>query len=126
MFRLILAFACLAPAAAQAETVRLTPEQAEAAIAAGAARKTLAAETLPEPPQLDRGVHGEVGVAVGTGGYRAFHGVVGLPLGETGSLTLGYGEERGRALGWRGDWCRGRGAAACDVRFNGAIPEPRR
>lgn len=111
----------LAPVAARAETVRLTPEQAEAAIESGAARKASAADALPELPQRDRGVHGEVGVAVGTGGYRSFYGVVGLPLGDTGGVTLGYGEERGRALGWRGDPCRGIRAELCNGPLNGAL-----
>jgi len=126
MHKLILVLACVMPVAAQAETIRLTPGQAEAAIEAGAARKAKATDALPELPQLDRGVHGEVGVAVGTGGYRSVYGVVGVPLGDTGGLTLGYGEERGRALGWRGDPCRGIRADLCDWRINGASLEPNR
>lgn len=41
-----------------------------------------------------RRIHGEVGVAIGTGGYRSGHLVSVLPLGETGSLTLAISQTR--------------------------------
>ena len=120
---LFLVFAAFAATASQAETVRLTPEQAEAAIEAGAA-KARRAEGLPDNPVLDRRVHGEVGVAVGTGGYRSIYGVVGVPLGDSGGLVLGYNQERGR--GYRGygpgvgSLCRGLNAEMCNWRLNAA------
>ncbi len=39
-------------------------------------------------PDQQRRIHGEVGVAVGTGGYRSGYLVSVMPIGETGSLTL--------------------------------------
>jgi hypothetical protein len=117
----------LLPVAAQAETIRLTPEQAEAAIESGAAKKARHAEGLPDDPVLDRGVHGEVGVAVGTGGYRSMYGVVGVPLGDRGSAVLAYGQERGRGYYGSGVYdprlgnlCRGVNAELCDWRLNAA------
>lgn len=104
MRQLLLAIAslALAPVAARAETIRLTPEQAEAAIESGAAERARTPEVLPGLPQLDRGVHGELGVAIGTSGYRSIYGIVGMPLGDTGSLTLAYEQERGRGRYYSG------------------------
>lgn len=47
---------------------------------------------LGEEP--DRKIHGEVGVAIGTGGYRSgyIHSV--MPLGETGTLALTLSQEK--------------------------------
>lgn len=123
MRTLTLLLACLIPIAAQAETIRLTPEQAEAAIEAGAARKARP-DILPDLPQVDRGVHGEVGIAIGTGGYRSLYGVVGMPLGDTGSVVLGYNQERGRFYDRdHGALCRGLSAEMCNGQINGALLE---
>jgi len=58
------------------------------------------------PPNLDDGqvdgvvesgprqVHGEVGVSVGTGGYRSAYAISALPVGKTGTLTVAVGETR--------------------------------
>ena len=116
------------PIAAQAETIRLTPEQAEAAKEAGAAKRQRAAELgLPEGAEPDRGVHGEVGVAIGTGGYRSFYGVAALPLGDTGGLVLAYNQERGRVYGpGRGNLCRGINDGLCDLRLENGLYDARR
>lgn len=127
MRMLLIVLASLAPVAAQAETIRLTPEQAEAAIEAGAAKKARTSQALPDMPQLDRGVHGEVGMAIGTGGYRSMYGVVGVPLGDTGGVVLGFDQERGRLGGVnRGNLCRGISASLCDARINSALLEANR
>ncbi|CAM3089056.1 hypothetical protein SPAN111604_02930 [Sphingomonas antarctica] len=112
--------AAIMPVAARADTIRLTPEQAEAAQEAGAAKRQRAAETgLSDQPGLDRGVHGEVGVSVGTGGYRSVYGVAALPLGDSGGVVLGYNNTRGRVGGpYRGDLCRGVDAELCDWRLS--------
>ena len=63
-----------------------------------------------DEPLVDqrRAVHGEVGVAVGTGGYRSGYVFSTMPLGENGFLTLafsqtkngrGYYDGRGLELG---------------------------
>lgn len=70
---------------------RLAPEQIEA-ILAEAARKREAAEVSLGPdsaePQIRRQVHGEVGVAVGTGGYREVFGTAIYPMGDDGVAAI--------------------------------------
>ncbi len=93
--------AVLTPVAVQAETIRLTPEQAEAARDAGAARRAGSASLPPVDTALsDRRVHGEVGLTVGTGGYRSFYGAAAVPLGDDGEVMLGYDNARGRGYGY--------------------------
>lgn len=48
---------------------------------------------LPALPQ-DRRIHGEVGAMIGTGGARGVYGIVGVPLGETGSATFAFSDQR--------------------------------
>lgn len=48
---------------------------------------------LPALPQ-DRRIHGEVGAMIGTGGARGIYGIVGVPIGETGSATFAYSDTR--------------------------------
>jgi hypothetical protein len=114
---LIAIAAATLPAASYAETIRLTPEQAEAAKEAGATKRQKAAEgDLPDGLGGDRAVHGEVGVAVGTGGYRSMYGVVGVPLGDRGEAVIGYSQSRGRFYGpgyGYGYGCRGIDSLMC-------------
>jgi len=39
-----------------------------------------------------RGIHGEVSVSVGTGGYRSGYLALDVPIGERGNLALSYGQ----------------------------------
>jgi hypothetical protein len=39
-------------------------------------------------------VHGEVGVEIGTGGYRALDGIVGVPLGQDGYASFSFATGR--------------------------------
>lgn len=55
-----------------------------------------AAESLE---QAKRKPHGVVSVGVGSGGYRSAYARTDLPLGETGTLSLAVGQERGRVWG---------------------------
>jgi hypothetical protein len=50
---------------------------------------------------LDRRIHGEVGAAIGTGGYRSAYGVVNIPIGKTGSATIAASDTRYRTR-WGG------------------------
>jgi len=70
---------------------RLSPEQREAAIEAGAARSTLGIDGGNGP---DRQIHGEMGVAIGTGGYRAAYGTAVVPLGDTGVAAVSVETDR--------------------------------
>ena len=80
----------LAQAAPSSER-RLTPEQIEA-ILAEAAKKREAAEVPLDPgraePVPKPQVHGEVGVAVGTGGYREVFGTAVAPIGNDGAAAI--------------------------------------
>ncbi|MCI3133003.1 hypothetical protein [Phenylobacterium aquaticum] len=49
--------------------------------------------------QAPRKVHGEVGVTVGSGGYRSAYAVSVMPIGETGTLTLAVSEAKGGRRG---------------------------
>ena len=42
----------------------------------------------------DGKVHGEVGVGIGTGGYRSIYGAMDAPLGETGSASIAFESTR--------------------------------
>lgn len=76
---------------------RLSPEQREAAIEAGAARSANAIDGGQGP---DRKIHGEVGVEVGTGGYRAAYGTAVVPVGDTGMAAISVETDRGNYR-WR-------------------------
>lgn len=80
-----------APDAAQADVVRLSPQEREAAIEQGAARAAREAE-LAGPS--DRKIHGEIGVEIGTGGTRAAYGSAVVPLGDTGVAAFAFETDR--------------------------------
>ena len=73
---------------------RLTPEQVEAVLAEAAAKRHATETQLPEPVIDDadlppiRDVHGEVGVSIGTGGYREMFGTAVYPLGDDGVAAI--------------------------------------
>lgn len=80
------------PAAASSDERRLSPEQVEKILAEAAAKREgtarpaleeVAEEKAP-PPQ----VHGEVGFAIGTGGYREAYGTAIYPLGNDGFAAI--------------------------------------
>ncbi|MGH6999482.1 MAG: hypothetical protein ACREEO_14910 [Phenylobacterium sp.] len=62
----------------------------------------------------DRQIHGEVGVAVGTGGYRSGYITSVMPIGETGTLALTIGQEKN---GYRSYWGGGRPYGAFDYGY---------
>ena len=72
-------------------SIRLTPEQREAALEEGAARAAAGLELGGAP---DRRIHGEVGVEVGTGGERAAYGMAVVPLGENGAAAFAFETDR--------------------------------
>lgn len=57
----------------------------------------------------DRKVHGEVGVSVGTGGYRSAYVTSIMPLGKNGTLALSVGQERNGYRLYRGGYGYGYG-----------------
>ena len=83
---------------------RLSPQQIEAVLAE-AARKREAAEARALPGSAEqkapRPIHGEVGMSIGTGGYREVHGTGVYPLGDDGAAAIsldhvGFGKRRER------------------------------
>lgn len=50
----------------------------------------------------DRQMHGEVGVAVGTGGYRSAYITSVMPLGDKGTLALSFSQDRNAQGYYRG------------------------
>ena len=80
------------PDPALAGTVRLTPEQREAALEDGATRP---AQAIDGATANDGRIHGEMGVEVGTGGTRAMYGTAVVPLGTSGTAAFSF--ETGRS-----------------------------
>jgi hypothetical protein len=72
-------------------SVRLTPEQREAALEEGAVRSARGIDGGNGP---DRKIHGQVGVEVGTGGTRAAYGTAIVPLGDTGTAAVSFETDR--------------------------------
>ncbi len=77
----------LAAPAPIADERRLSPAEVER-ILEDAARKRVAAE---KPPA--RTIEGEVGVSVGTGGYREVFGTAVVPVGKDGTAIISIGGE---------------------------------
>ncbi|WP_420136375.1 hypothetical protein [Sphingomonas sp.] len=73
-------------------TVRLTPEEREAALEYGASHPARPIDDNGIAP--DGRIHGEVGVAVGTGGYRSTYGSAVVPLGDTGAAAFSFQTDR--------------------------------
>lgn len=81
----------LVPTLATAETVtKWTPEQIEAAKEAAAVRNMKAENQIANGIAPDRAFHGEMGVAIGTGGYSSIFGTAVMPLGRNGALALSF------------------------------------
>ena len=101
------------PAAPPAETLD-TAEQIKRWLADSPAAGR--EETYGEGVRLprDRQIHGEVGVAVGTGGYRSGYITSVMPIGETGTLALTIGQEKN---GYRPYWGAGRPYGAFDYGY---------
>lgn len=79
------------PASAPPSEHRLSPDQIEAILAEAAkkresAERSLSPEAMEAPPKPQ--VHGEVGVAVGTGGYREVFGTAITPIGDDGAAAI--------------------------------------
>ncbi|MES2342861.1 MAG: hypothetical protein V4597_14395 [Pseudomonadota bacterium] len=54
------------------------------------------------PGEGKRQAHGEVGIAVGTGGYRSAYAMSLIPIGETGTLAIAVSESRNDRFGGYG------------------------
>ena len=85
------------PALAQAAPLpsehRLSPEEIEAVLAE-AAKKREADQARLGPEAIEQArplqVQGEMGVAIGTGGYRQAYGTAIVPVGEEGAAAMSF------------------------------------
>ncbi len=87
-----------APATAQEQVYRLSDAEKQAAIEE-ASRQPEQTTRLPivsgrAPGTADNRPHGEVGMMIGTGGSRAIWGSTAIPLGESGSASIGFSTGR--------------------------------
>jgi hypothetical protein len=91
------------PALAQEQVYRLSEAEKQAAIEEASRQPEqttrLPATRLPlvsgrAPGTPDNRPHGEVGMMIGTGGSRAIWGSTAIPLGESGSASIGFSTGR--------------------------------
>ena len=85
--------AAAAPAAAAPAPAQRLSDAEVARVLDEAARKREAAEAAA--PERKRIVEGEVGVEVGSGGYRSVYGSAFVPIGEEGGAMLTFSNQSG-------------------------------
>lgn len=72
---------------------RLSDAEVQKVLDAAALRREAQAASVPQPETqkpLARPVEGEVGVAIGTGGYREAFGTAVLPIGQDGVAIISF------------------------------------
>ena len=102
LFATVLATTPALAAAAPDGERRLSAEQVEQILDQAAAQRE-AAELNAEEEQAKAAwaVHGDVGFAVGTGGYREAFGTAVIPLGEQGVAAISFDTGRDRGFRYR-------------------------
>lgn len=85
----------------------------------------------PAEPGADRKLHGEVGIAAGTGGYRSGYLILEAPLGERGQVGIAVGATRSNRGGPGGYYPAGpdtlgpyRPEERCEVITRDGAPPP--
>jgi dihydroxyacetone kinase len=79
----------------QAQTIRLSPEQiakVRDSDTETAATATTAADLSGRA--IGKGIHGEVGMAIGTNGARGVFGTAAIPLGENAGAVISFEDSR--------------------------------
>lgn len=89
-----LAALLIASAASAQETVVALSPEAKEKILNEAAAKPSHDIGLPSINGLDRQIHGEVGMMIGTGGARGVFGSAVAPLGDSGSVAVAFENSR--------------------------------
>ena len=93
MIGLAVLAAVLAGGSVRAQTApqvyRLSPEEV-LRLQDSTARSASAFDAADAPRPRDGRIHGEIGVGIGTGGYRSFSGVAEVPLGDSASALLAF------------------------------------
>jgi hypothetical protein len=83
------------PERAPAGTVRLTDEQRMAILDNNTEERAAAARgELPGSERAGRGIHGEVGVMIGSNGTRGAYGTADIPLGDNAGATVSFETSR--------------------------------
>lgn len=83
-------------------TVRLTDAQRDAILDANTeARAAAARGELSGSDGVDRRIHGEVGVMIGTNGTRGAYGTADIPLGENAGASVSFETSRYGDRRWR-------------------------
>jgi len=78
-------------AAASSDIVRLTDEQRTAILDGNTVESAAAARgELPDSEDARRGVHGEVGVMIGSHGTHAVYGTAAIPLGDHADAMVSF------------------------------------
>ncbi len=75
---------------APSDVIHLTPAQRAAVLEAAALHPNRGLDG----GGLDRRIHGEVGMEIGTNGERAIYGTAIVPLGDTGSAAISFFDGR--------------------------------
>lgn len=80
---------------AAGDTVRLSDEQRNAILASNTVDSAAAARgEMSAAERSARGVHGEVGVMIGTNGTRGIYGTAAIPLGDKGEAVVSFESSR--------------------------------
>jgi hypothetical protein len=99
-----LAFVLVGPCLADAPVATSNGDEAPMAGAKGPAtpeQVETAAPYADDPIDAKPRLHGEVGVSVGSGGYRSAYGAVSGPIGDNGYFGLAFSQSKGdRRGGW--------------------------
>ena len=87
-----------------ADERRLSPAEVEQVLEKAAQKRD--APTVSDPAAVlekrpARPVEGEMGVAIGTGGYREVFGTAVVPLGEQGTAVISFDSSQSNRGGWR-------------------------
>jgi len=86
------------PAPAIPSEHRLSEAEVEKVLEAAARKRASAGSAVeivaPEEERLPPAIHGEVGFAIGTGGYRSAFGTAILPLPGNGAAVLSFATDR--------------------------------
>jgi hypothetical protein len=81
--------------AAQSDVRQLTDEERLAILDGNTVESAARARgEAPEAQAAGRGIHGEVGMAVGTNGMRALYGTADIPLGDHAAATVSFESSR--------------------------------
>lgn len=84
-----------AAAPATGDTIRLSDEQRNAILDRNTVESAAAARgELTQSERMDRGIHGEVGMMIGTNGTRGIYGTAAIPLGDNAGAVVSFESSR--------------------------------